>query len=117
MIVRSFTRFTATLAATACFAAAVPAFAETFESNGRTAEVRFADLDLSQADGQQELRQRITRAANKVCVERDLNQQAACAARARANVKAKTDAVIARAETNQRYADAGKTTNQVMVGN
>jgi UrcA family protein len=117
MTVRTLARFTATLAAAAVFAAGASAYAETFESNGKTMEVRFNDLDLTQPAHQKVLRQRISAAAVKVCANRDLTLQSTCAAKARAHVKAPIATAIARAETKARYADAGKSAGPVMAGN
>lgn len=84
------------------------ASAETFMSNGRTFEVRFGDLDLSQAADQRELQSRIGRAAGRVCGSRDLAEATRCRSAAIAHVKAPVAAAIARAETKARYAEAGK---------
>ncbi|MGC4250190.1 MAG: UrcA family protein [Sphingobium sp.] len=84
------------------------ASAETFISNGRTFEVRFNDLDLSQAADQKELQDRIGRAASRVCSSRNLKEANRCRSDAIAHVKAPVAAAIASAESKARYAEAGK---------
>lgn len=102
------------IAATPAFAGA-PASALAFESNGRTMEVRYADLDLTQADGRAELRSRLSRAASRVCYTSDSREMRACRINALDHIKEPVKTVIARAETRSRYADA--TPTKVMVGN
>ncbi len=92
------------------------ASAGTFQSNGRTAEVRHGDLNLAKAADQKVLRQRISLAASKVCASRDLRMMEACRSGALANVKAPVNAAIARAATRDVYADAGKGA-RLAVGN
>jgi UrcA family protein len=110
-----FTRFTATLAATLCLAAATPAFAERFESNGKQVEVRYGDLDLTNADHQKELRQRISAAATKVCANTDFSQYTTCRTAVLRHTREPVAVAVAKAGTNARYADAGKV--RVQVGN
>ncbi|MDI1295036.1 MAG: UrcA family protein, partial [bacterium] len=83
---------------------------------GRTTQVRFGDLDLSSQAHQQQLRSRIARAANRVCASGDLSVMRACKAKAIAHVQAPLSAAIARADSRERYADAGKDV-RVVVGN
>jgi UrcA family protein len=94
---------TLALGSTAAFAAP----AGDFVSNGRTTEVYHGDLNLAKADQQKQLRGRIARAASKVCANSDLSIQMACRAKAIAQVEPRMSAAIARAETGERYADAG----------
>ena len=112
---------TAALAAAAALIAGTPAFAGTFQSNGRTAEVRYGDLDLTQAADRQALNKRLRKAATQVCATSDVREMMACREKALDNVAQPTSAVIARAETKARYADASPTGAQgeakVVVGN
>lgn len=100
-------KFAAAVGSIALLASAGVASAEDFASNGRWTEVRHGDLDLSKPADQAQLRSRIVRAANRVCSSRDLASAQACKAKAIAQVQAPVDAAIARAETSERYADAG----------
>lgn len=110
------TRFTATLAATLCLAAATPAFAEqAFESNGRQIEVRYTGLDLTSASDRQALKRRISAAADKVCASNDEREFAACRKIALQHVKEPVATAIARAESKARYAQASGPV--VQVGN
>ncbi|MDO7834266.1 UrcA family protein [Sphingobium sp. HBC34] len=108
----------AILASVALAATGGAASAQEFLSNGRTAEVRHGDLDLTKAADQRQLRSRIARAASRVCASTDLSTQMACRAQAIAHVEAPISAAIARAETQERYADAS-TSQEVrpVVGN
>jgi UrcA family protein len=94
---------TLAIGSTAAFAAP----AGDFISNGRSAEVYHGDLDLAKAEQQKQLRSRIARAASKVCASSDLTVQMSCRAKAIAQVEPRMRAAIARAETGERYADAG----------
>lgn len=105
-----------TTASIALVATGSAAFAGTFQSNGRTAEVRHGDLDLSSAAGQKALRKRISLAASKVCANPNLGEMTQCRAEAIANVRASVDTVVARAATGEVYADAADTV-RVVVGN
>lgn len=96
------------LATIALIGGAGVASAQEFQSNGRTTQVYHGDLDLSKPDQQAKLRSRIARAANRVCSSMDLTAQQVCKARAIAHVDAPVHAAIARADTGERYADAGK---------
>ncbi|PZU58871.1 MAG: UrcA family protein [Sphingobium sp.] len=109
------TPFTATLAATLCLAAATPAFAETFESNGRQTEVRYNDLDLTTHAGQRALRKRINFAASQVCAHYDAATMNICRQSTLRHLREPIATVIAAAETRARYADAAG--NRVQVGN
>jgi UrcA family protein len=102
------TKIIAALSIAASLAVAGTASAEEFRSNGRTSEVRYGDLNLANAADQKVLKQRISRAASKVCVSRDLNEVRACRAAALKNVDAPISQAIARAQTGDRYADAGQ---------
>lgn len=104
-------KFIAALGATALLTVAGTASAEEFVSNGRTFEVRYHDLDLSQKADQKVLDGRIYRAASRVCdTYKDLGLLSACRSQAIEHVKAPIAAAIAKAETGERYADArGKT--------
>ncbi|EQB30775.1 UrcA family protein [Sphingobium ummariense] len=108
--------FTALSAAAVLLGTAGAASAEDFASNGRTMEVRFGDLDLAQAENQKELRARINRAAARVCANGDLSVQQACKKKALAHVDTPVAAAIARAESGQRYAEAGNN-KRAVVGN
>ncbi|WP_336971790.1 UrcA family protein [Sphingobium aromaticiconvertens] len=94
------------LTALASLAAAGSANAGEFESNGRTAAVRYHDINLSDAAGQKELQRRIRSASNRVCVSADTRTMAACRKLALDHVKAPVASAIARAATGERYADA-----------
>ena len=81
-----------------------------FESNGRTVEVRYQDLDLSKKADQRELKVRIRRAAVKVCPGRTLQDVRSCQLAAYDHVRAPVVAAIAKAQTQDagRYAEAAK---------
>ncbi|CAM8668081.1 MULTISPECIES: UrcA family protein [Sphingobium] len=100
-------KFAAAVASLALLASAGAASAEDFVSNGRTSAVYHGDLDLTQPAHQQQLRSRIARAASRVCSSMDLAAAQACKVKAVAQVQAPVSAAIARAETGERYADAG----------
>ncbi|MGV3770058.1 MAG: UrcA family protein [Sphingobium phenoxybenzoativorans] len=113
------TRFTATLAATLCFAAATPAFAgasqtSTTETGARQRAVLYSDLDLTTQSGKETLNRRISYAAAKVCETRDLHQFVSCRNAALRSAKEPVGIAIAKAENNARYADAG---TRIVVGN
>jgi UrcA family protein len=108
------TRFTATLAATLCFAAATPAFAGTADANVRQRAVHYSDLDLTTQAGKKELHKRISIAASTVCDSRDLGHYVSCRNQAVRNSMEPAGVAIAKAENNARYADAG---TRVVVGN
>ena len=99
------------LTAIASLAIAGSANAGEFESNGRTAIVRYNDINLAEAAGQKELQRRIRAASVRVCTSSDRLMMQACTEKARDHVKAPVANAIARATTGERYADA-----QVHVG-
>jgi len=68
-----------------------------FESNGRTVEVDYKDLDLSKKADQRTLTQRIRRAAVKVCPGRTVGETRACQLSALNNVREPIAAAIAKA--------------------
>lgn len=78
-------RISMTLAATAGFALPALASAQTVPVAGTyfTQEVRYGDLNLASAEGQEALDQRIGRAATKVCRAYDGASGALCRSRAR----------------------------------
>ena len=98
------------LAAVAAVAVAGTASATSFESNGRSREVRYHDLDLSKKGDQRKLNARIKRAAANVCATQDSNDAKRCQAAAMAHVRAPIDAAIARAngQGNAVYAQKGE---------
>jgi len=106
---------TAALVAAAALVTGSPAFAEPFLSNGRTVEVRYGDLDLSQPAGQTELKHRLNKAAFRVCALSPRDEMAACRKITLRNVSQPVKTAIALAETRARYADA--TPTKAMVGN
>lgn len=91
----------------ALLAGASTAMAAPFQSNGRTTEVRFHDLNLANKADQAILKRRLARAATSVCTDKDLGTSAACRRIALDHIKAPVAAAIARAESGERYADAG----------
>jgi UrcA family protein len=100
--------FIAVVASFTLLASAGAASTQDFQSNGRTREVYHGDLDLTKAADQAQLRRRIAGAASRVCASSDLSAAAACRAKALAHVETPVNAAIARAETGERYADAGQ---------
>lgn len=84
-----------------------PAFAETFEPNGKTVEVRHGDLDLTKASDQKVLRRRIADAAGKVCASSDLTVYLTCRQKALRHVKEPVATAVARAAVKNRYAKVG----------
>ena len=68
-----------------------------FESNGRTAEVRYQDLNLGNKADRHELDVRIRRAAVKVCRDRTVQRSRACQLAAIDHVRAPLEAAIAKA--------------------
>ncbi|MEC3911807.1 UrcA family protein [Sphingobium sp. CR2-8] len=101
-------KFAAAVASAALLATTGVASAQEFQSNGRTDEVFHGDLNLSKAADQKVLRARILRSASRVCGSNNLAEAQACKAKAIAHVQAPINAAIARAETGERYADAGR---------
>jgi UrcA family protein len=96
-------------AASAAALLGVTANAAEFESNGRTADVRYGDLDLSSAKGQNVLKGRIWRAAWKVCEHGATSAEIKkCQSVAAAHVRSSVELAIAKANNGERYADMGK---------
>lgn len=103
------TTFIAALAAVAALGTAGAASATEFESNGKTFEVHYGDLDLSQKAGQRALNARVKRAAAKVCpADASATAVKKCQIAAIAHVRASMDSAIARAETGDRLAGMSK---------
>lgn len=97
------------IAAVALLGFAVTASAAEFESNGKTADVRYQDLDLSSAKGQNALKGRIWRAAWKVCEHGTTSAEIKkCQTVAAAHVRSSVELAIAKANNGERYADMGK---------
>ncbi|APL94515.1 UrcA family protein [Sphingobium indicum] len=96
-------------AAIAAMGAAGTASAIEFESNGKSVEVSYHDLDLSKTSDQRVLNARIRRAAAKVC---PLNDNTAafekCQQVAAAHVRGAVELAIAKAGNGERFADRGK---------
>lgn len=103
----SFKIAAATLTSIALIGSSGIASAQEFHSNGRTTQVYHGDLDLSKPDQRATLHSRIARAASRVCSSADLVAQQTCKAQAIAHVDAPVNAAIARADTGERYAEAG----------
>lgn len=97
------------LAAAVVAGTATQASSEEFQSNGRTMEVRYKDLDLTKAADRRELDVRIRRAAVKVCPDRTLRGSRACQLSAIDHVRAPIEAAIAKANARpgEALADAG----------
>lgn len=106
---------TAAFVAAATLIAASPAFADSFQSNGKTMEVRYGDLDLTKDAGQAELKGRLFHAATRVCPSSDFREVQACRKLALRNIKEPMRTAIAMAESRARFADASAT--KPMVGN
>ena len=100
----------ATLSAIALTGAAAQASVIPFESNGRTVEVRYDDLDLSKKDDQRALTLRVRRAAAKVCPGRTVQDVRSCQISAIDHVREPVAIAIAKAQTQDasRYAEVGK---------
>lgn len=81
-----------------------------FESNGRTVDVRYDDLDLSNKAGQQELTARVRRAAIKVCPGRTMQDLRTCQIAAVDHVREPMAVAIAKAQGQDasRFAEVGK---------
>jgi UrcA family protein len=109
------------LTAIATLAAAGTANAGEFQSNGRTAVVRYSDINLADAAGRKELQRRVNVAAKRVCAHADVATMDACRDAALDHVVAPVSAVIARAASGDRYADAQDTQDtqkaRAIVGN
>lgn len=100
----------AALTATVLMSAGAQASFIPFESNGRTVEVRYDDLDLTKTADQRALTQRIRRAAVKVCPGRTLQDVRSCQIAALDHVREPIATAIAKAQTGDasRFADVGK---------
>lgn len=97
------------IAAFAMVAAGTAASATEFESNGKTVEVSYHDLDLSKKSDQRVLNSRIKRATEKVCPTNDIGAAVKkCQAVAAAHVRNSVELAIAKAQNGERYADMGK---------
>ncbi|AEG47842.1 hypothetical protein Sphch_0140 [Sphingobium chlorophenolicum L-1] len=97
------------IAVAALLGAAGTASAVEFESNGKTAEVRYNDLDLSSAKGQNVLKGRIWRAAWKVCEHGATSAEIKkCQSVAAAHVRSSVELAIAKAQSGERFAEMGK---------
>ncbi|MCZ4340258.1 UrcA family protein [Sphingomonadaceae bacterium G21617-S1] len=103
--------FLITLAAAAATAGTMsfPAFAQ---DASRSAEVRYADLNLGSADGATALKARVTRAANHVCgVTSELSLRAAASAKScskTAVAKAMPQVELALAKAGTQLAENGR---------
>ena len=110
-------KFAPVFAAVALLGAAGTASATGFESNGKSVEVSYHDLDLSKKDDQRVLNARIKRAAAKVCPTTDTTAAIKkCQQVATAHVRGSVELAVARAQNGERYADMGKE-KPVGVGN
>ena len=100
----------AALSATVLMGAAAQASVIPFESNGRTIDVRYDDLDLSKKSGQQELNARIRRAAVKVCPGRTMQDLRSCQIAAVDHVREPVAIAIAKAQGQDasRFVEVGK---------
>ncbi|PJG47280.1 UrcA family protein [Sphingobium sp. LB126] len=97
------------IAAAALLGVAGTASAVEFQSNGKTADVRYHDLDLSSAKGQNALKWRIWRAAWKVCKHGTRDSEIKeCQSVAAAHVRSSVELAIAKANNGERYADMAK---------
>ncbi len=94
----------AALTSTTAYAGAIP-----FESNGRTANVRYDDLDLSSPADQRILNTRIRHAAAKVCPAPTMGERRVCQSIAINQVREPVTAAIARAQAQDasRFAEVG----------
>jgi UrcA family protein len=93
----------AALIAGASAASAAPALS-------KSVEVRHGDLDLATPAGQTALKKRISAAAVKACTADNGKIDADCRAFALSGARAPIERAIARAESSERYADAGNMT-------
>ena len=100
----------AALSASLLTGAAAQASVMPFESNGRTVDVRYGDLDLSKKAGQRELTARIRRAAVKVCPGRTMQDLRSCQIAAVDHVREPMAMAIAKAQGQDasRFAEVGK---------
>lgn len=86
------------VSACALMSAAAMASSIPFESNGRTVEVGYQDLDLAKKADQRELTLRIRRAAVKVCPGRSVQESRSCQLAALDHVREPMAAAIASAK-------------------
>jgi UrcA family protein len=93
------------LMSTAAMASGIP-----FESNGRTFEVAYKDLDLSKTADQRELTRRVRRAAVKVCPGKSVKESRSCQLAALDHVREPVAAAIASAQGRDagRFAEVSK---------
>ncbi|BAI96007.1 hypothetical protein Sj15T_03380 [Sphingobium sp. TA15] len=104
------------IAVAALLGVAGTASAVEFESNGRTTEVRYNDLDLASAKGQNVLKGRIWRAAWRVCERGATSAEIRkCQTVAADHVRGAVELAIAKAGSGERFADRGK--DEVRLGN
>ncbi|AMK22421.1 UrcA family protein [Sphingobium sp. SJ10-10] len=102
-------KFAAALATIAALGVAGTASAIEFESNGKSVEVSYHDLDLSKKSDQRILNVRIKRAAAKVCPTSDATAAIAkCQQVAAAHVRNSVELAVAKAQSGERFADMGK---------
>lgn len=105
------TRSTFFLALAAAATAAFPAYAQ---EAGRSAEVRYADLNLASTDGAAALKARVARAADDVCgVSGELSLRSAASAKAcskAAAAKAMPQVELALAKAGTQLAENGRVT-------
>jgi len=102
-------KFAPAFAAIVALGAAGAASATEFQSNGKTVEVNYHDLDLSSAKGQNMLKGRIWRAAWKVCAEGATSaEMKKCQSVAAAHVRSSVELAVAKAQSGERYADMNK---------
>lgn len=78
-----------------------------FQSNGRTADVGYQDLDLAKKADQQELKARIRRAAVKVCPARTVQESRSCQLVAIDHVREPLARAFARAQGENHFAEVG----------
>jgi len=103
------TKWIAAASAAALLGIAATASAAEFESNGKTAEVRYNDLDLSKPTDQHVLKARIWRAAYKVCAYGPTTATVnKCQSVAAAHVRSSVELAIGKAGNGERYADMRK---------
>lgn len=100
----------AALTAAVLMSAAAQASVIPFESNGRTVDVRYDDLDLSKKEDQRALTLRIRRAAAKVCPGRTVQDVRSCQLVALDHVREPVATAIAKAQSQDanRFAEAPK---------
>ncbi|MEJ7934735.1 UrcA family protein [Sphingobium sp. AN558] len=87
--------------------AASAAGTDAFESNGRTMDVRYGDLNLASKADQATLRSRLIKASWKVCSGETAHVVEKCRSAALAHVRAPVAAAIASAERGDQLARTG----------